>query len=235
MILSENALISFDPKEKIDYSQFKNTDLELVAVEETDRNVLEKLQELRPEFLLIVMDQNDEETFQETKELLEKAKHYSQGTHILIVDVKGNCNRLIELVDKGVKGFHDGFSSSISDALKSLKEHAFFMSTTYQKAFMDEVRKKNQEDEENAELTKKNYGDIQINQPTARKYLTNREIEVLKEIVVNGLTFDEIAEKLYISPRTLTNHIASIMDKLDANNRTHIIPIAYKKDILVFH
>lgn len=47
--------------------------------------------------------------------------------------------------------------------------------------------------------------------------LTKREIEVLKELI-KGESKKNIAKKLFISERTLYNHIANIYDKLRAKN-----------------
>ena len=47
--------------------------------------------------------------------------------------------------------------------------------------------------------------------------LTKREIEVLEELI-NGSSKKDIARKLFISERTLYNHIANIYDKLRAKN-----------------
>lgn len=55
-------------------------------------------------------------------------------------------------------------------------------------------------------------GDEKIIEP-----LTRREEEILLE-VLSGLAKKEIAEKLYISERTLYNHLANIYGKLGAKN-----------------
>lgn len=47
--------------------------------------------------------------------------------------------------------------------------------------------------------------------------LKNRELEVLEELI-KGSRKKDIAQKLYISERTLYNHIANIYDKLGAKN-----------------
>ena len=47
--------------------------------------------------------------------------------------------------------------------------------------------------------------------------LTKREIEVLKELI-KGSSKKDIAKKLFISERTLYNHIANIYDKLQSKN-----------------
>lgn len=55
--------------------------------------------------------------------------------------------------------------------------------------------------------------------------LTPREIEVL-QLVARGMTNDEVSERLFISPRTVGQHLRSIYNKLDVNNRTAASRIA---------
>ncbi len=51
--------------------------------------------------------------------------------------------------------------------------------------------------------------------------LTRREREVA-ELVTKGLTSREIAERLYLSERTVQNHVQHILTKLDLSNRSQI-------------
>lgn len=57
--------------------------------------------------------------------------------------------------------------------------------------------------------------------------LTNREWEVL-ELIVQGMENDSIGELLYISPTTVTNHVSSILRKLNVENRTKAASLALK-------
>jgi DNA-binding NarL/FixJ family response regulator len=49
--------------------------------------------------------------------------------------------------------------------------------------------------------------------------LSAREVEVL-ELVVAGLSNPEIGAQLYISPRTVSQHLRSVFNKLNVNSRT---------------
>lgn len=60
------------------------------------------------------------------------------------------------------------------------------------------------------------------------KKLTDREIEI-KGLVVQGLSNDEIAEQLCISPKTVKNHISNLFNKLGAKNRIDVIINHYEK------
>ena len=61
--------------------------------------------------------------------------------------------------------------------------------------------------------------------------ISPREEEVL-QLVVDGLGTNEIAERLYISQKTVKNHLASIYDKLDASDRTQAVLTAVRMGIV---
>jgi two-component system response regulator NreC len=56
--------------------------------------------------------------------------------------------------------------------------------------------------------------------------LTRREEEILN-LVAQGLTSQEIASKLFISPRTVETHRAHLMDKLGVNNTAGLVRFAF--------
>lgn len=61
--------------------------------------------------------------------------------------------------------------------------------------------------------------------------LTNRERQVIG-LVAEGLSNQEIAERLFITERTVRFHITSIFNKLGANNRAQAVAIATQLGIL---
>ena len=65
--------------------------------------------------------------------------------------------------------------------------------------------------------------------PTADP-LTEREVEILK-LVAQGLTNQEIAEQLSISPRTVGAHVGHILDKLHLANRTQAALYALREGL----
>lgn len=71
----------------------------------------------------------------------------------------------------------------------------------------------------------------QSNKPNISTGLSDREIEVLRELV-NGLDFREIAEKLFVSPNTVRNHISNIYQKLHVTCKVDAVKIAIKNDIV---
>jgi DNA-binding NarL/FixJ family response regulator len=63
--------------------------------------------------------------------------------------------------------------------------------------------------------------------------LTTREREVL-QMVAEGRTSVEIANRLFISPRTAEGHRANLMRKLGLQNHTDLVRFALKRGILPF-
>jgi DNA-binding NarL/FixJ family response regulator len=63
--------------------------------------------------------------------------------------------------------------------------------------------------------------------PAQLEALTDRELEVLA-LVADGLTNDEIARYLYISPSTAKTHVRHLLTKLDARDRVQLAIIAHR-------
>ncbi|HZB72773.1 MAG TPA: response regulator transcription factor [Acidimicrobiales bacterium] len=61
--------------------------------------------------------------------------------------------------------------------------------------------------------------------------LSPREEEVL-QLIADGLAPNEVAERLYISPRTVKNHLASAYAKLGARDRTDAVLRAVRRGIV---
>ncbi len=61
--------------------------------------------------------------------------------------------------------------------------------------------------------------------------LTNREEELL-QLIADGLATSEVATSMYISQKTVKNHLASIYEKLQARDRTQAVLTAVKMGIV---
>jgi predicted ATPase/DNA-binding CsgD family transcriptional regulator len=61
--------------------------------------------------------------------------------------------------------------------------------------------------------------------------LTTREVEVLR-LVAQGLTDAQVAQRLVISPRTVTTHLSSIYNKLSINSRAAAVRFAAEHQLL---
>jgi DNA-binding NarL/FixJ family response regulator len=62
--------------------------------------------------------------------------------------------------------------------------------------------------------------------------LTDRELEVVA-LVARGLTNDEIAERLMVSPATSKTHVSRAMVKLGAHDRAQLVVFAYESALVL--
>ena len=66
---------------------------------------------------------------------------------------------------------------------------------------------------------------------TTEDQLTARELEILK-LIANGNANKEIAAQLSIREDTVKSHVGNILEKLQANDRTHAVTIGLKRGII---
>ena len=60
--------------------------------------------------------------------------------------------------------------------------------------------------------------------------LTDRETEVLR-LVAKGLSYKQIAERLFLSHRTVQNHVQNTLRKLQLHNRVQLVRYAIEKGL----
>jgi DNA-binding CsgD family transcriptional regulator len=66
-------------------------------------------------------------------------------------------------------------------------------------------------------------GNFVLNQTRQRELgITRRELEIL-ELIANGLSNREIAEKLFVSENTVKTHSSRLFDKLNVKRRTQAV------------
>ena len=64
---------------------------------------------------------------------------------------------------------------------------------------------------------------------TVEAKLTSRERQVL-QLLAEGLSTDEIGERLFISPKTVRTHIDHLLHKLGVRSRAQAVAFAYRRD-----
>jgi len=74
----------------------------------------------------------------------------------------------------------------------------------------------------------------QENEQPQERVITAREEEVL-QLIADGCSTPEVAEALFISQKTVKNHLASIYQKLDARDRTQAVLQAVRMGIVTLN
>lgn len=72
---------------------------------------------------------------------------------------------------------------------------------------------------------------IAVSAPGTLPSLTKREKEILRNIA-DGLTNNQIAEKLFISPLTVDSHRKNLLTKLNVNNTASLVRLAVENSLI---
>ena len=175
------------------------------------KEYLELLSTLKPDLVLMDIDMPHMNGMEATQKSL--AMH--PDLKIIAFTMFGDEDYYYKMIDLGVKGFLLK-SSGISELEKAISE--VLGGESY---FSNEILRKiiNKLSHKDTAKKVKNIG------------LTAREMDVLEQICL-GLNNDEIADKLFISPKTVKSHRSNLLVKTNCSNSTKLILYALKNKIV---
>lgn len=148
------------------------------------------------------------------------AKEVYPDTHFLMLTVFDDDEKLFEAIKAGATGYllKDEKVSSIVKAITEIVfEGGVPMSPRIARKVLGLLRNSPEDAAPAAERgTEEDHT------------LSSRELEILNRIV-DGLNYQQIGERLFISPHTVRKHIANIYEKLHVSNKASAIKIAIRK------
>ena len=137
-------------------------------------------------------------------------------THIVMLTMHADQSVLADAIRAGASGYlvKDCSTDEIADAVKMAAAGQTALSPQLAATMLDEVRRMEEQER------------VQEN-----RLITKREEEVL-QMIADGCSTTEVAEGLYISQKTVKNHLASIYQKLEARDRTQAVLQAVRMGIV---
>lgn len=136
---------------------------------------------------------------------------------VLVVSMIDEDHFVSHLMELGANGYllKDADPDEVETAIKTIINEDY-----YYGPFLSKVMHRRM-----VERTKKKQPSF-----TNNIQLTEREIEIIK-LICEGLTTTQIADKVYLSPRTVDGHRNSIMDKLGVKNTAGVVVYAVKNQL----
>lgn len=157
---------------------------------------------------------------------LEAIKHMKAAQvqfKVIILSIHDDENYVIEVVKSGAAGYllKDVESSMLVKAIRTVYEGESFIYPTLAKKLFGEINRR----EDRKELAV-------LADMRKEERLTYREIEVL-QLICQGMSNMEIAQKLFLSEKTVKNHLTNIFRKINVSDRTQAVLYAIKHKIVM--
>jgi DNA-binding NarL/FixJ family response regulator len=188
----------------------KHAEYEITGEAEDGVKVLEQIEALKPDILLLDITMPQKSGL----EILDQVRRLSPETKIIIISVHKADAYIMRALKAGVRGYmnKENAADDLLPALRKVISGQFFLSGEASSYILDKVNKTPQELEKEGDLSE-------------------REMEVLR-LTVEGKTAKEIADAIFISPRTVENYKNNIMRKLGLHKTSDMIKYAIKNKIV---
>ena len=169
--------------------------------------------QLAPDVILMDVTMPDVDGVEATRRITRE----HPGIRIVMLTMHADESVIAEALRAGAVGYlvKDCSTDEIADAVRMAANDEATLSPELATAMLDEVRRI----------------DPTPAEEESEQVVTKREIEVL-QLIADGCSTPEVAEQLFISQKTVKNHLASIYHKLDARDRTQAVLQAVRMGIV---
>lgn len=189
-------------------------DIQVIAEVSQSEELLAILPDLMPDIVITDISMPGINGIELTKLLTEKYP----AVHVLILSMHLDESYILDGVKYGARGYlpKDTNPQELIRAIRMIHSGGTYFSQEITSIALNSYVEKNRQKEKIAEL---------------QEHLTEREIEIIR-LVAEGMMNKEISDKLRISIRTVDNHKANIMRKLNLKSSIDIVKYAIKHDII---
>jgi DNA-binding NarL/FixJ family response regulator len=176
---------------------------------------LEIIKRLKPDLAIVDISLPDQSGIQLTRDL----RRLFSETKILIVSMHSKIDYIAEAFQAGATGYvvKESASERLLQGLKSVVKGDYYLDSSVSHAVVENLMKSPLKA---AKITDADYAS-----------LTPREQEVMR-LLAEGLSSKAVAEKLFISPKTVENHRANIMNKLGLHSTIELVRYAAKLGLI---
>ena len=176
---------------------------------------LEMAKRLKPDLVVVDISLPDQSGIQLTRDL----RGLLSETKILVVSMHSKIDYIAEAFQAGATGYvvKESASERLLQGLKSVVKGDYYLDSSVSHAVVENLMKSPLKA---AKITDADYAT-----------LTPREQEVMR-LLAEGLSSKAVAEKLFISPKTVENHRANIMNKLGLHSTIELVRYAAKLGLI---
>ncbi|MEG6585021.1 response regulator transcription factor [Dendrosporobacter sp. 1207_IL3150] len=195
------------------------SDLAVIDEAADGEEAVNKALELKPDIMLLDINMPRLTGLEVTKRI----KVENPNIKVIVLTMHDDENYVIEVIKSGASGYllKDVEPSMLIKAIHTVFEGESFIYPTLAKKLFGEINRR--EERKHA---------VNMHERRKEERLTYREIEVL-ELICQGMSNQEIAQKLYLSEKTVKNHLTNIFRKINVTDRTQAVLYALKNKIVI--
>ena len=188
-------------------------DIEVVGEASNGIEAIEQAQNLHPDIVLMDIRMTKMNGIEATKRIVSDPN--CVGTRVLVMTTFDLDEYVYEALKAGAGGFllKDAEPEDIARAIRIVSDGTALIQPSVMRRLVNKFMKQ-EPAEKQARQVKKGQ---ELPDP-----LTARESEIL-ELVAQGLSNNEIADKLFISPATAKTHLSRIMQKTNCHSRAQLV------------
>lgn len=198
-------------------------DMEVIAEFADGKQIIENYGSLNPDLILMDINMPEVNGVDATKQL---NKLYP-GAKVIILSIHDDEGYVFKALKLGAVGYllKDMDAKTLVDAIRAVYSGNKYIHYEITGSVIKEYCRLSKVEEEVANLSS-NSNDFIIDKyedtNNIQNLLTSREIEVL-QLMAEGNSNRVIGEKLFISEKTVKNHVSSILQKLNVQDRTQAV------------
>ncbi|MCM3760921.1 response regulator transcription factor [Alkalihalobacillus oceani] len=201
-------------------------EFEVVADGEDGSDALQLVKEYRPDVILMDINMPQMNGVEATRELVKAFPNVK----VLVLSIHDDETYVTHVLKTGASGYllKEMDASALVEAVKVVASGGAYIHPKVTHNLIKEYRRLATEDEEHEDSI--GYREVEYRKPL--HILTRRECEVL-QLMTDGQSNRAIGESLYISEKTVKNHVSNILQKMNVNDRTQAVVEAIKKGYVI--
>ncbi len=193
----------------------RNPGFEVVGEAGNGRKGLRMAKELTPDLVVMDISLPDKSGIDLTRDI---RSHLSE-TRVIIVSMHSKIDHISEAFRAGATGYvvKESATERLIQGLEAVSRGEYYLDSSLSNKV---VKKLMEFPEKEAKITDTRY-----------EALTPREQQVMR-LLAEGISIKEIAERLFISPKTVENHRTNIMSKLELHSAVELIRYAARLGLI---
>lgn len=192
-------------------------DFELILEAANGQDLIERIVRKMPDVLLLDLQM----PIMDGTAVADYLREQHPLIKIIVVTMHDEDRMVLHLLEKGVSGYllKDAEAGEVEKAVRKVMDEGVYLNEFVSRAMLRRMTNKTKADKPAGTFY------------NSKILLSEREKEVLT-LICEGLSTNEISEKIFLSPRTVEGHRLRILEKTGTKNTAGMVAYAFKNGLV---